>query len=52
MDIYTMLVVIAFLALTIGIAFIWHRSTSLFDAGNPFNVIAESAQGWLTLLHN
>jgi len=37
-NIYTVLVVIAFLVLAVAIGYVWVRSSSLFGGGNPFEV--------------
>ncbi len=44
-DIYTLLMVIAILALAIGIGFVWHRGSTLFDAGHPFDVVSVPPSG-------
>ncbi len=43
MDIYTLLIVVAFVALAIGIGFVWYRSGVLFDTASPFEVISTAA---------
>lgn len=50
-DIYTVLIVVAFLALLIGIGFVWYRSSVLFETGNPFTVLPKSIAGWLHAFH-
>jgi hypothetical protein len=49
-DIYTLLIVIAAVALLVGIGFVWYRSTALFDASNPFAVVSQSVPRWLSTL--
>jgi hypothetical protein len=39
-NIYTVLVVVAFVALCVGIAAVVVRSQQLFDTGNPFKVVS------------
>jgi hypothetical protein len=39
MDIYTVLSLIALLALIVGVSFVWVRSTALFENPNPFTVV-------------
>lgn len=50
-DIYTVLIVVAFLALLVGIGFVWYRSGVLFDTGNPFTVLPKSIAGWFNAFH-
>ncbi len=42
-NIYTVLALIAFLALACAIGYVWYRSSDLFGSGNPFK-IERSAQ--------
>jgi hypothetical protein len=37
-DIYTVLALVAVLALAIGVGFVWMRSNQLFGTSNPFEV--------------
>ncbi|MAE63268.1 MAG: hypothetical protein CMJ18_03265 [Phycisphaeraceae bacterium] len=37
-NVYTVLIAIAFLALLIGIGYIWIKSNSFFGTSNPFEV--------------
>jgi len=50
-DVYTVLIVVAFLALLVGIGFVWYRSGALFDTGNPFTVLPQSIAGGFDALH-
>lgn len=49
-DVYTLLIVIAAIALLVGIGFVWYRSAELFDASNPFAVVSQSVPHWLSTL--
>ncbi len=40
-DIYTLLMLIACLALLVGIGFIWYRGAELFGTSNPFEVVSQ-----------
>ena len=50
-DVYTVLVIVAFLALLVGIGFVWYRGGVLFDTGNPFAVLPQSIAGWFDAFH-
>lgn len=41
-NIYTVLALIAFLALACAIGYVWFRSGELFGTGTPFEIIKQS----------
>ena len=41
-DIYTLLLVIAAVALAVAIGFLWHRNTTLMDTANPFHIVPQT----------
>jgi len=45
-DVYTLLMVVASLALLIGIGFIWYRGSVLFETTNPFEIVSPTLTGW------
>lgn len=45
-NVYTVLVLIAFLALACAIGYVWYRSGQLFNTGNPFTVVSTPAASW------
>ncbi len=44
-NVYTVLALIAMLALVVAIGFVWYQSYKLFGSANPFNVELASAAG-------
>lgn len=38
-NVYTVLAVVAFIALAIGVGVLWQTNTSLTGEGNPFHVV-------------
>ena len=51
MDIYTLLVIVAFVALVLGIGFVWYRSGALFNTASPFEIISKPAAGMWGVFH-
>ena len=46
-NVYTVLVVIAFLMLASAVGYVWYRSHQLFGSQNPFEVPQGTTAGWV-----
>jgi len=51
-NIYTVLILIALLALLGAIGFVWYRSATLFQSGNPLNVELSFVSDWVQAMRH